>query len=486
MAKINADPDWKSNLPKQALNSVSLNNQRIIKGSDEAIINPAYDAVSDDDIFDFVSELMTSRDELTPTLEKIEESNLSKLGPRSFAKPWEERKGSLYKYFENKDFTHSGLSVKSGGRLRPATRQTAINTLLRSSSSGLPDLIRKGAAIDGGLLDLSEPGEYPCVLYTRTQEQRKTRDVWGYPVADTVWEQEFYLPFQGLEKTMSSRKALLGPDQVDSAVTDLFVKKRPEDVIVCVDFSSYDSSIHPRLVHRAFSYMAEFFQTQYTDDLYELFKRFISIPIYTPDGEVSGYHGVPSGSSFTNTIDSLIQLMVAGTWERCQVQGDDGVYLVRNRDVDLFLSRFEQDGLTINDDKTDRFTGHEAVYLQRYYHPKYAGTEGGLGGVYSIARALNRIKYLERWSFDKRDISGSDFFALRTIMILENCKHHPYYIDLVKFAHRHDEFGLNYSYQGLKAYSNLLESKVRAGVINQYGEKSGIESFQTVKILKTL
>ena len=163
------------------------------------------------------------------------------------------------------------------------------------------------------------------------------------------------------------------------------------------------------------------------------------------------------------------------------------MYIVQRSAEESNLDRFREAGLELNASKTHTFTdSEEAIYLQRYYHPKYLGVHG-LGGVYSLYRAMHRIKYLERWSnFEQMGIEGSDFFALRTISILENCKHHPGFEALVKYAHSLDEFGLKFTEQGLHGYSKSMEAKSRAGVFSGGNLKDGINSFETVKLLKTL
>jgi hypothetical protein len=495
--KITANPAFLSELSSEVKGRISRNDVRNRDGSEEPLITPQFESVDDDDIRSFVRSCISSGS-MTDKLVEIEESNLSKLGPRSIAIPWDERRASLVEYYSQGNYTPDlSLDVKhSRGRLRPAQMETVKTKLVRSSNTGLPYLIRKGAAIDEGLVEKSEPGKYPCMLYTRTQEQKKTRNVWGYPFGDTIWEQEFFIPWLGFEKSLPNRAALLGPDHVDRAVSDLLYRKQKDDKIYCVDFSSYDASVQPGLARQAWSYIAASFASAYHEEIAHMYERFISIPIMTPDGEYSGYHGVPSGSSFTNTVDSLVQMLVSNKWTECQVQGDDGIYLVRDHEVEKLADAFVSAGLKLNVDKSDTFSSHEAIFLQRYYHPAYSSRASyGLGGVYSIARALLRLKYLERFTeFDKWNISGEDYFSLRAIMILENCKHHPHFEDLVKFVHKLDRTHLTYSQAGLSAFSKMQEQRVRAGVFNQYGDSNGNEdgyatglaNFETIKLLATL
>jgi hypothetical protein len=484
--KVDAQPKWLANLPTTALNSLSLNNKRITEGSDESIVNPAYDDISDERIEEEVEKILSSVN-LTEELRKIEDSNLSKFGPRSLAKSWGDRRESLYDYYHDQDHDPGGFEA-TDGRLRPCSLKSVQSSLLKSSSAGLPYMKKKGLVLNEALSNHeSEEGVYPCVLYTRTQEQGKTRNVWGYPISDTMREQSIFIPFLNHEKTLHYRAALLGPDEVDAAITKLIMTKSDSELVLNVDFSAYDATITPGHAHTAFEYIASLFQKQYHQIIYDIFRRFVTIGIYTPEGEWLGPHGVPSGSSFTNTVDSLVQYAVSGMEHKCQIQGDDGTYVINKSDHDLLLERFRSAGLVINESKSRVFDSQEAVYLQRYYHPDYKSRTGGLGGVYSLFRAFMRIKYLERWTdFKSIGVDGADFFALRTITILENCKHHPGFESAVKLAHSFDKFKLAFSEQGLSAYSRAMESKSRAGVFNQYGLQRGINSFETIRVLKTL
>jgi hypothetical protein len=338
---------------------------------------------------------------------------------------------------------------------------------------------RKGRVLEA-ILE-SQAGVYPCVLFTRTQEGGKTRNIWGYPASDTVVEQTVLGPYLAFEKSQPHRAALNGPDAVDVAMSYLLSRKQEGHVVYCVDFAAFDASVSPELSVAAFSRIASEFQSPYQSTIADIADRFTSIGVFTPDGEYDGRHGVPSGSAFTNTVDTLAQWFASGLNEHCQVQGDDGVYLVPNGDVATFEERFQQYGFSLNVEKSHLFDTAEAIYLQRYF----SIDRGYTGGVYPLHRAMERIKYLERWTdFEREGITGNDFFAIRTIMILENCKHHPGFRDFVNYVRSLWKEGLNFTRQGVVAYSKMLESRVRAGVYSgQISE--GINSFETVKILKS-
>ena len=484
--EINAEPKWLESLDNHAIKSLSLNSERIVSGSDEVLVSPTYTDIADESIFHALEGILQNCD-LTDQLREIEDSNRSKFGPRSIAKPWEERKESLFAYFNHQDYDPGSFASEGNGRLRPLSVEAAAKNSIKSSSAGLPSMRRKGSVLDESIRDHADQvGVFPCVLFTRTQENGKTRNVWGYPFADTIEEQRFFMPWLELEKRLFFRSALLGPDEVDASVTKLIAAKTDAHSVMCVDFSSYDASITPEMSWGAFSFIASHFQSGFVSDLYRMYRRFVTVAVASPDGEVSGPHGVPSGSSWTNTVDSLVQWYAAGSPQWCQIQGDDGIYLVREGERESYEDRFRNAGLELNASKTITFDSSEALFLQRYYHPKYVGRHG-LGGVYSLYRAMHRIKYLERWSnFEQMGISGGDFFALRTITILENCKHHPGFEALVRYAHSLDKFGLKFTREGLIGYSNSQLSRSRAGVLTATNLEKGINEFETVKLLRTL
>ena len=487
----NARPAWEESLSDDEYRSLSNTQRRVSEGSDQVLVNPAYADKSDEEIKDSVWDILFDTDkELTTRLQELEGEQASKFGPRSIAIPWEERRSSLLDYFNKDDFDPGELAELDGPHtLRPVGKDAVAKRLIKSSSAGLPYMRQKGAVMDNALSSWSEEvGVYPCVLYTRTAEEKKTRNVWGYPISDTIWEQEIEIPFLEQEKKFPFRAALIGPSAVDRSITWILDRVDSDHMIVCVDFSAYDASIRSELTYGAFSFIASFFQPQISQEIYQLYRRFLTIPIFTPDGEKSGPHGVPSGSAFTNSVDSIIQFGVAGHLsDDFQVQGDDGVYLVRKSDLDTFHSLFAEAGLTLNEDKTEMFESEEALYLQRYYNPLYKGEGGEYGGVYPIFRAMNRIKYLERFTnLEELGIEGSDFFSLRTIMILENCKYHPCFLELVMLAQSLDKYGLKYSRQSVSAYSKSTESRARAGLFDTEDFASGFDSFETVKILNSL
>lgn len=334
--------------------------------------------------------------------------------------------------------------------------------------------------------------EYPGILFTRTQELGKTRDTICPSVADTVNEMMYYRPLLDVQRKLPWRAALNSPDEIDAAITKLFDKVKSDSklYLVSIDFKNYDKSIKGGLQYAAWNYIKQRFQKQYHSAIDYIAQRFKFLPVVTPDGIIYGPHGVPSGSTFTNELDSIVQYLVASSCEfvefleLCQIQGDDGVYITT--DPDGLIKCFEKYGLEVSIDKTD-VSKEFCVFLQSLYHNDYS-RDGKLVGVYSTYRALNRIVHLERFEDLSDEISGKDYFAIRTISILENCKHHPLHKELVKYVYSIDKYKLAYSDQGLKQYISRIARQDGKDITFrnwQYGENlGGINEFETVKILR--
>jgi hypothetical protein len=364
----------------------------------------------------------------------------------------------------------------------------------RTTNAGLPSLERKALILESGEVPWDDDHKWPAVLFTRTQEGGKTRDIWGYPFNMLLREGLYFLPFFEIASKMPLLSALTGPDGVDKQITELIERKSQDEKIVCEDFSTFDQSARPPLINTAFDIVESYFQ----DFDPSIRDTFINIPLYTPDGIWPGPHGVPSGSWWTNLIDSLMhayaQCLVTKAYDlphkqlypwKNQVQGDDGVEVVPKsvkledlRDLNSTI------GLDFNSDKTYEYD-EEVYYLQRYYSSDYV-CDGIYRGIYPVYRALCRLMYLERWN-NVSTIGGSDYFSIRAISILENCKWHPLHEDLVKWVVSLDKYDLAYTDRGLKEYVNKFQTKTVTTIRNQYSDYvNGIHSFETVKILKRL
>lgn len=431
----------------------------------------------------------------------LEMLNRSKFGPRSIAIPWEERKESVFSTFE----AESGISnlntrltpinkSKCTGRLRPLSDGNAMRFLRNDTNSGLPFFTRKSRVKNEVLANLDNllKRKDPCVMFTRTQEGKKTRTVWGYPIADSLFEMKYYRPLLGYQKELPWRAALNGPEKVDEQITTLInTAKNEKKKLLSIDFSSYDSSVKNTLQRESFNYIKSLFQADSWRDLDYISERFNTIGLVTPDGILSGPHGVPSGSTFTNEVDSIAQFLIArrvlDPSDPFQIQGDDGAYCVS--DPEALKREFRSFGLTVSDEKS-YISDNYLIYLQNLFSEDYRDENGNISGIHPTYRALNRLCYQERFdNFVDYGLKGRDYYAIRSISILENCKHHPLFKDLVKFILKRDKYGLKPSEEGIRSYVKMVKDKVgsRGLILNQYSDMvEGIRSFETFKLVSSL
>lgn len=435
---------------------------------------------------------------LNDVLQNLENSNRDKFGPRSIAVPYKDRVKSLLSSFEEKNYD-SYFDLRSTDdlhRLRPISIESSLKLLKNNTNSGLPYFTQKGKVKE----DMSEnfinllKRKDPCILFTRTQENLKTRNVWGYPMADTLNEMRYYYPLLNLQKKLNYRSAIISPDKVGTHITEIINKSVNEKLEICsIDFTAFDTSVSSKLQVRAFDYIKSLFQTSYHDEIDYISNRFRSIGIVTPYGVVEGIHGVPSGSTFTNEVDSIVQSSIAISSNilfenHFEVQGDDGVYLLPQGGSSKLIKTFESCGLNVSDKIIEMIANNHCTYLQCLYHIDYI-KDGFIGGIYPVYRALNRLIYQERWSdFEEVGIEGKDYYSIRAICILENCKYHPLFENLVEFVVNNDKYSLDFSDQGLSNYVQMVEeAKGLGGISNQYGDNvSGIRNFETYKLIRKL
>lgn len=488
-------------IDQEAKSKLSINLARTYSGNSDVLMTPmASEHTADRILSEWDKVFQDNKSLMNDVLLELESSQRSKFGPRSIALNWKDRKHMVLDYFGKSNLVAKNLKLLPSTLrrvgLRPISLSKAMKILKNGTNSGLPFNTRKSDVKERVLkrfeyyLDRVDP----CILFTRTQEQKKTRTVWGYPIADSLNEMTYYSPLLSFQKQLHWRSALRGPDEVNKSLTHIICSAKSKGlVLVSIDFSAYDSSIDPSLISLAGDYCKMLFQDNFSDGLNYITNRIINIGLVTPDGILKGPHGIPSGSTFTNEYDSIIQYLIAnesgvikeGLFD---IQGDDGVYAIEDIGVKSLFNNFKSYGLNVNEDKSYQSTDY-LIYLQNLYHIDYM-KNGVIGGIYPTYRALCRICFQERWAkFEEYGIKGSDYYAIRAITIMENCKFHPLFESLVQLVLKFDKYRLQTSQMGIRQYINMIsDSSGTAGIlINHYSDDvKGIHNFETVKLLKRL
>jgi len=480
---------------------------RSVQGSNDVILSPMAEKFGPLVLLEEWDSIFNSLDEsrIENTLLNIEQVQKEKFSPRSIAIPWfPERQKDLEGYYSNNSVDYSVLDCSPSNlnlSLRPLSLANTKDFIKKNTSAGLPSMQKKGIVLDQTVRNFDELYsqasmlDLPSVIFTRTQESLKTRIVFGIPLVIVLNEMRFYQPLLKVQKNLSWRSALRGPDDVASHLTAIIDEaKRTGRLLVSIDFSKYDQSISPELQAKVGEYYKAIFQNSFSDEIDDLINVKSNIKIVSPTGIMSGGHGEPSGSAFTNEDDSIAQHCIAthsnipvdGYFD---IQGDDGVYMINPDSYETFVSNFNKFGLEVNLDKSTTSMTY-LTFLQNLYHPFYRKADGTIPGIYPTYRALNRICYLERYiNFMESGLLGRDYFAIRTLSILENVKEHPYFEELVKFVLSKDKYNLTPSAKGISDYVKFVSETegFSSDIINQHGDDvKGIRTWKSFQLVNKL
>jgi len=485
--------DFEDNFTSLGLEKLSRNNDRIMKGSVFIQITPAAERAGPENIYNaWMTRFKANSKLINSDLLELETEQMNKFGPRSIAKPGGELLSRIYDSFKPVNIDTSELRVfnNPNTNLRPVSVIHSAEATRSNTQAGAPTLEKKGLERDNTVREFEfwYSKDLAMVCATRTQEGGKTRIVYIYPFVDIIQENRFFLPIFNSLRMEPEFAAFNGPDAVDTALTKLLLKVKDDPDYVCVsgDISGFDDSVKEQLQENGFAEIATYFQSRYLDELGVIASRFGSKPLVLPDGRVIvGKHGIPSGSNFTGVLGSVVNRQVLNsTPSDCQVMGDD--FVVITKSPDSVKQKFRLVELAINEEKT-KIKPSCFVYLQRLHHLDYM-VDGEAKGVYPTFRALNRLCYPERRSdFDRFDLKGRDYFAIRSLTILENCKNHPLFEEFVRFWLSYEKYKLPRK-SSIPAFVKMRESRTAPlGTTNQYGDYvEGIRSFKAYQIAKQL
>lgn len=488
-------------IPDKALQRIAIQLACTLKGSEEKCPTPLAATVGTIEmLFEWTQIFEQHTNRLNAPLLELERANRAKFSPRSISVPWSQRIAGLDASYMHQDPNHiAKMHYEPGDHsMFPVSFDRAIGELKMKTAASLPYMAKKGKVIDDVKANYETllKRKDPCCLYTRTTEMKKTRNVWGYPIADTIFEMMFYVPLLDfVKKNCWHRAAVISPDCTAQRITELIKYAMSNDLVLySVDFAAFDASVKYQYIIEAFEYIKSLFANDFASFLDYACERMYSIGIVTPTGIRVGRHGIPSGSTFTNEVDSIVQFGIASTCafinsKLCQVQGDDGVYVMSQENIDQFEAAFKYAGLKLEKSKS-KIAKDYVVFCQNLYHNDYMDENGFIGGIYPTYRALIRICFMERHvNFKKEGIDGNNYFSARCITILENCKHHPLHEELVRFVLSKDKHRLDIDDDQMEKYCTFLHrNKPTVTNLNhQYGTQvEGIKGFKTYELIRKI
>lgn len=475
-----------------------------------------------------------------PTLYEFEEDLANKVGPMSVQLPMLKRLDDVRHYYDDILLSSKAIDQRAinaaidefcklrGLRLR--SPQKTIDKMKKSTSSGAPfqtkrrNVVQETLHSDAWYARGRQPytgfraEEAPGVHYTAailgwrgqeggpSEEDVKQRVVWMFPFTVNLEELRVYQPLIEGAQSLNLVPAWVSMDSVDAEVTKLFDTKSDDDLIVCTDFSKFDQHFNRDMQNCAQEILQSILMksNESTTWFAEIFPVKYSIPLIVREkdgylGICEGYHGMASGSGGTNADETLAHRALQHEaailhGEELNLHsmclGDDGILTYPGITVDDVVEVYESHGQECNIDKQYAST-QDCVYLRRWHHKDYR-INGICAGVYSTARALGRLRYLER--FMDPEYWSPTMVALRQLSIIENCKWHPLFTEFIQFCMKRDKYRLGIDIPGFldnieqvaqDAIDHMPDFLGYTKTLQGQGPK-GISNWEVVKYLKSV
>lgn len=197
----------------------------------------------------------------------------------------------------------------------------------------------------------------PCLAGLRTQAGKKGRLIWGYPLMMTIIEGSIARPILDYFKGNVNTPMAFGQTSIQLGIR-MRKAVAHNDYYVCLDASKFDSSVQAGIIKFGFNILRTWFdpkQKVYQDDkvtirVEDVFAivedYFLHTPIVMPSEKGPTLyrgkrHGVPSGSYFTQIMDSIANVVMVGCLDQLFklhlrldevfVLGDDSLFFTDKR-----------------------------------------------------------------------------------------------------------------------------------------------------------
>lgn len=385
-------------------------------------------------------------------------SKSSKFAAQGAVAPFEERQDTLSEYwahlaspskFSDPDWAKAKAAVvrklgfNRSGVPRPidAVIQNGLSNDKYNTSSGdplfkkrkTPEAIAqaKQAASDGTWC------QYYPVLGSRAsmgKTGKQARWIFMFPMSVNLYEQSFQQPLQDYIrlKSVPFFKPWDGYDEVQQVLSDV------QDGLLYFgcDYTKMDQHFNFYHAVQCYDVIKEYFKPIYWDGLYSSIHYTFHCAVVAPDYLISGPHAMPSGSGWTNFLETMFNYILV---EYMRIHygmkisdmsmgiGDDQIWFIdfkgnEEKLTNLIVSEFKECGLDANPEKQE--VSRDVIsFLQRRSYSNWAPTGIKFAGVYPTVRALTSEVYPEFYHNEEEWTKNT--FALRCLMILENCSNHP-------------------------------------------------------------
>jgi hypothetical protein len=398
-----------------------------------------------------------------PELNSLDLAEVEKVGPLSFMYPYKEREGDVDKYYHqscsfDKESALNAISIVDNllppSSVRPLSIENGYEAIPHNKSWGLPWVTSDpgiGPWYLRAVSSITSPDQVlPSIIYWRGQQagpgKTKQRVVWGACKLGTILEATLMYPLLEALRPQLGFSAWGTPDDVAVAVTKLIRMDMSLGVpLISGDYSGFDSSVPGEVLDLVWDVIEHWLVPEVSPRVRLVREAFKTVPLVVPWEVRRGRTGgVPSGSVFTNFVDSLVNLF-AGYYAAVrngvelvgfEVLGDDSIFVYNPPlSSDKLCDTVGELGLKMSTEK--QFIHDEAVhYLQRLHKSSYM-RNGVMVGVHSPYRSLSGLTGMEIYR-DEADWNEY-LVSARAIMQVENCRYHPKFAEFVRFYVGGDE-----------------------------------------------
>lgn len=251
---------------------------------------------------------------------------------------------------------HAGFAyLETGKRTKGEYREelypewTKIHSTIRNTGShGLPLLVGSRLQCSGGYVDGEETDKV----------KHKERLVNMVDYRQVISEMMFSIPLQRALGFVDFYTGSRNPDEIAELI---WRRRSVAKSFVSLDYSKYDQSLPGWLIDVAFDILYQCFDQSEIEEWKWLWKAvvfdFTHAPILGPDAKLyNRADGVPSGSMFTQIIDTICNWLMIETWRNMASERDRAPHslnmLICGDDNLIFLNddrdaaRFEQEMLS--------------------------------------------------------------------------------------------------------------------------------------------
>lgn len=510
-------------------NSLAMALKRLEQGTKPTVRSWFYENKSPEWILGTVTAKLKSVSKDLQFISEWDISKSEKFAAQGGSAPLKQRLDKLDEYFSHNDAPHvikDLLWVKAkqiaiqrlgfNGSGSPISLQEVVSRGVSedkyNTNSGFPDYAkRKNPEVIANAIAMAPhciENKDPATLGTRASMGKTgvdARSIFMAAMDVNIWGQRYQEPLQDYirSKKIDFFTPWEGWDSTQAAISHSW---NNQVLKFGADYSKMDQ--HFNMYHglEVFSVIQYFFKPTYRAELKEIIQYVFNVPIITNLGYIDQLHSMPSGSEWTNFLETMwnyiftiyLELKYHLKFSAKFGIGDDQLWLLQGNwtpraiewITDTVVREFDYCGLPGNREKQEvslTITG----FLQRLLSSNWNGPSGTLpaAGVYSLIRNVTSQVYPEFYHNSK--LWNSDMFALRCIMIAENCVQHPLFKWYVQ------DFLANANPAILKwvrkSDSELVETQRQARHIanfmptyNQEKQHKSILSFETVKLLRSI